>query len=109
MTYEERRMMGYQPKTEENGTIPIPPAERGLPIKKGSSRIAVYFANNNKAEFDREKICFRAGDGTVFELGNSYHEEDNYANLVADGRTMINWDNVCFVKEAPEPGLNDDL
>lgn len=107
MTYEERRMMGYQPKMKENGMIPIPPVERGLPTKKGSSRIAVYFVNNNKAEFDREKICFRVGDGTIFELGNNYQDEDDYANLVVDGRTMINWDNVCFVKECAEQ--DDDL
>lgn len=66
-------------------------------------RIVVYFSNGFKAEFDRDKVAFKDRDGTFFTLSNVYPQEDDYVNLVSEGRTFINFDNVCYVQEEKEP------
>jgi len=73
-------------------------------------KITVYFVDNQKAVFDVDKVSFMRSDGFCFNLTDTSDGiERTYAELVADGKVLINWDNVCFVKEAPEPGMDDDL
>lgn len=65
-------------------------------------KIVVYFNNNHAVEFDRDKVAFKGSGETFFSLSDSYEGEDAYANLVTDGKALINWENVAFVKEAKE-------
>ena len=64
-------------------------------------KIVAYFNNNHAVEFEREKALFK-NNTEVFSLSNLYDDEDTYANLVKDGKALINWENVAFVKEAKE-------
>lgn len=64
-------------------------------------RIAVYFVNNHAVEYDRDKASFKDGE-TFFTLSEDVREEDAYSSLVDDGRSLINWDNVCFVRAVKE-------
>lgn len=66
------------------------------------SKIAVYFVNNHAVEFDRDKVCFKGSGETFFTLSETYQEEDLYSSLVTDGKALVNWENVAFVKEAKE-------
>ena len=71
-------------------------------------KIVVYFTNNHAVEFDREKAAFKDSNGTVFTLSEAYNDEDAYSDLVTDGKALINWDNVAFVKESKEHNPLDD-
>lgn len=71
-------------------------------------RIAVYFVNNHMVEFDRDKVTFKGSGESFFTLSDTYLEEDSYSNLVADGKALINWENVAFVKEAKEKNPLED-
>lgn len=63
-------------------------------------RIRIYFVDNHVLEIEREKAAFTSGDGMFFCMSEALREmELNYSEIVRDGRVLINWDNVCFVKE----------
>ena len=62
-------------------------------------RIRIYFVDNHVLEIEREKAVFTRGD-ECFDLSETKEDKKTiYGELVRDGRAMINWDNVCFVKE----------
>lgn len=72
----------------------------------GMGKLVVYFVNNCKVEFDKENVAFN-GDGIVFDFlpFDRPEEEKMYSALVENGRALVNWKNVCYVKEKPEdPG-----
>lgn len=72
-------------------------------------QIIVYFLDNHKVVFDREKVVFRDGSGDFFALSDSYIEDD-YASLLNDGAAVVNWENVCWVREyTPKDSDEDDL
>ena len=73
-----------------------------------TGRITVFFVNNHAVEFDQDKVAFKGGDESFFTLSDAYPAEDLYPRLVADGRSLINWENVCFVKEAKRKTLDED-
>lgn len=72
-------------------------------------RITVFFHDCRAVTFDRDKVSFCSGDGTFFDLCEAEKPEDEkkYSALVRNGHAMVNWDNVCFVKECAEK--DDDL
>ena len=72
-------------------------------------RITVFFHDCRAVTFDRDKVSFCSGDGTFFDLCEAEKPEDEkkYSALVRDGKALVNWDNVCFVKESAEK--DDDL
>ena len=72
-------------------------------------QITVFFHDCRAVTFDRDKVAFCSGDGTFFDLCEAERPEDekNYSALVRNGKALVNWDNVCFVKESAEK--NDDL
>ena len=71
--------------------------------------IMVYFMDNRKVKFDRDKATFRTEDGNVFTLDDSQAEEGYFHDLTTDGKALINWSNVCYVKDAPDLDEFDDL
>ncbi len=72
-------------------------------------RITVYFVDNHKVSFDRDKATFRAEDGSVFTLAPDDREDAYIHELASDGKALINWSNVCYVKEYTEPREDDDF
>ena len=72
-------------------------------------RITVFFHDCRAVTFDRDKVSFCSGDGTFFDLCEAEKPEDEkkYSALVRNGKALVNWDNVCFVKESTEK--DDDL
>ncbi len=72
------------------------------------SRIKVYFIDEHKAVFDRDKVSFRGSDGAFFSFSEEIEEDCCYSDLVSDGRVMVNWDNVCFVREIEEEEEPED-
>ena len=72
-------------------------------------RITVFFHDCRAVTFDRDKVSFCSGDGTFFDLCEAEKPEDEkkYSALVRNGKALVNWDNVCFVKECAEK--DDDL
>ena len=64
-------------------------------------KIIVYFTNNHAVEFDPKKVSFKDGE-TFFRLSEDERTDDLYSNLVTDGKALINWNNVAFVKEKTE-------
>ena len=72
-------------------------------------QITVFFHDCRAVTFDRDKVSFCSGDGTFFDLCEAEKPEDEkkYSALVRNGRALVNWDNVCFVKECAEK--DDDL
>lgn len=57
-------------------------------------KVAVYFSSGNKAVLDEDGLEFREECDPPIERLN--------------GRTIVNWSNVCFVREVPEENHNDD-
>ena len=51
--------------------------------------IVVYFVNNCSAKFSKDEIVF-VRDGVIFP---------DDLNI---GKTLINWRNVCFVRDVPD-------
>lgn len=66
------------------------------------SKLAVYFVNNHAVEFDRDKVAFKGSGESFFTLSDTYQEEDLYSSLVKDGKALVNWENVAFVREVKE-------
>lgn len=66
------------------------------------SKLAVYFVNNHAVEFDRDKVTFKGSGESFFTLSDTYQEEDLYSSLVKDGKALVNWENVAFVREVKE-------
>ena len=58
----------------------------------------VYFSNGCKAPFWRDRTSFKDKDGSFFTLSEAYQGEENYSTLLDEGRAVINWENVSFVK-----------
>ena len=55
--------------------------------------IVVYFVNNCSAKFNKDEVVFIT-DGVIFPDDLNLH------------KTIINWRNVCFVKEVKEGNNN---
>lgn len=72
-------------------------------------KITVYFHDFRAVTFDRDKVAFCSGDGMFFDFCGEEKPEEmkRYSALVRDGKALVNWDNVCFVKEHTE--RDDDL
>lgn len=72
-------------------------------------KITVYFHDCRAVTFDRDKVAFCSGDGMFFDFCGEEKPEEmkRYSALVRDGKSLVNWDNVCFVKEHTE--RDDDL
>lgn len=72
-------------------------------------KITVYFHDCRAVTFDRDKVAFCSGDGMFFDFCGEEKPEEmkRYSALVRDGKALVNWDNVCFVKEHTE--RDDDL
>lgn len=62
-------------------------------------RIRIYFVDNHMMEIEREKAAFTNGVGFFDLIGAREGLTMDYADIVRDGRALVNWDNVCFVKE----------
>ncbi|MBR4457365.1 MAG: hypothetical protein IKS31_00175 [Clostridia bacterium] len=58
-----------------------------------SKEIIVYFVNNCSAKFDKDNVVF--SDDTP---------SPNYFNI---GKTVLNWRNVCFVRDIPKEVVSD--
>ena len=58
-------------------------------------KLMVYFTNDYRAQFDKDKVVFVSDPFAMMNetLVQSYIEE---------GRSVVNWDNVSFVKEIEE-------
>lgn len=68
--------------------------------EKPQERVRIYFVDNHVLEIEREKAVFCGGNGLFFCLSEGLREQEmNYTEIVREGRVMVNWDNVCFVKE----------
>ncbi len=63
----------------------------------GIKEIVVYFNSGNKARLPADKTLF-AKDPHLAGL----------MPMVQDGHLVVNWDNVCYVREFEEP-KEDDL
>lgn len=74
-----------------------------------SRQITVFFLNNHAVTFDRDRVSF-SGDGICFDFEEEERPEElkTYSALVTDGRALVNWDNVCYVRESPEKDPLDD-
>lgn len=72
------------------------------------SKLAVYFVNNHAVEFDRDKVAFKGSGESFFTLSDTYQEEDLYSSLVKDGKALVNWENVAFVREVKEKNPLED-
>ena len=72
-------------------------------------QITVFFKDCRAVTFDRDKVAFFGGDGMFFDFCEEEKPEEmkKYSALVRNGRALVNWDNVCFVKECAEK--DDDL
>ena len=72
-------------------------------------KITVYFHDGRAVTCDRDKVAFCSGDGMFFDFCGEEKPEEmkRYSALVRDGKALVNWDNVCFVKEHTE--RDDDL
>ncbi len=66
------------------------------------SKIIVFFVDDHKAVFDRDKVSFTDHNGTFFTLSGDYQGEEQYARLLDDGRALVNYSNVCFIREYEE-------
>jgi len=67
------------------------------------SRIMVYFRDGQKAGFDRDKVSFSYGGDNMFSFSEN-SESDTFSRLIDDGKALVNWENVCFVREiVPDP------
>lgn len=64
----------------------------------------VYFSNGCKAPFQRDKTSFKDRDGIFFSFSEVYQGEEEYSKLLDDGRAVINWENVSFVKGIEKHG-----
>lgn len=62
------------------------------------SRIMVYFRDGQKAGFDRDKVSFSNGGDNVFSFSEK-SEANTFSGLIDDGKALVNWHNVCFVRE----------
>lgn len=72
------------------------------------SRIMVYFQDGQKAGFDRDKVNFTNGGDNVFSLSKASNEEESFNQLIDDGKALVNWNTVCFVRELDADTQNDD-
>lgn len=61
----------------------------------------VYFNDGKRAPFDRDKTSFRSGE-SYFTLSKTFQGVENYADVLDDGRALINWDSVAFVRMIQE-------
>lgn len=71
-------------------------------------KIMVYFSNGNKAVMDRTKTVFiRENDGCFDFTGLDDGKAASYAEMLAEGCAVVNWENVSWVRGFEQPG--DDL
>ena len=76
-----------------------------------TKKIMVYFNNGNRAAFDIDKVTFMRSDGNsgVFSFDNQPNgEEVSFANILKSG-SLVNWANVCFVREWEPKSVMDEL
>ena len=67
-------------------------------------KIAVTFIDGTRVEYDADKVSFRDHDGTHFDFvddGNS-NGCPTYAEIISDGKSMVNWDNVKHVRSVTD-------
>ena len=65
-------------------------------------KITVFFQDGRVMTYDRNKVAFRTSRGALFDFCDDEHTLvglKKYHELVRDGRTLVNWSNVCFVRE----------
>ena len=55
--------------------------------------IVVYFANSCSAKFDKKDVVFITDETTL---------PDTLSNYLNSGKTVINWHNVCFLRDVPD-------
>lgn len=70
----------------------------------GSNKITVFFTDNRAVTFDRDKVAFCDGGNLFFDFSEieKPEEEKKYSSLVKNGNALVNWNNVCYVKELAE-------
>lgn len=62
-------------------------------------KIMVYFSNGNKAVMDRTKTVFvRRNNGCFDFTGVDNGKAMSYAEMLAEGCAVVNWDNVSWVR-----------
>ena len=75
-----------------------------------TKKIMVYFNNGNKAAFDVDKVTFmRPGAKTVFSFDCSKDLESVSLSEIMKSSSLVNWENVCFVKEWEAKSVYDEL
>ena len=72
------------------------------------NEIVVYFRDGHKVVFERDKVAFMDGNGSCFAF-SEYYTESEYMHLLDDGKAIVNWDNVCWVKEHVAADQDEDL
>lgn len=76
-------------------------------------KIVVYFNNNNKLEHPNDKTLFSDKEGRIFSFSENEGvpaHDGYYSDIVREGKILINWENVSFVKfvEGKEEKEQDD-
>ena len=56
--------------------------------------IVIYFTNSRMVKLPADKVHFA-------HMGSN--TDETYEPDIADGYAVVNWDNVCFVREWQEP------
>lgn len=64
-------------------------------------KIKVYFQNCNTAVLPADKTAFRCGD-YYFDFSDQDNGVVHTPELVGDGRVLVNWDAVAWVREYVE-------
>lgn len=66
-------------------------------------KITVFFQDGRVMTYDRNKVAFGTASGALFDFCDDEHSSivgmKQYHELVRDGRALVNWSNVCFVRE----------
>lgn len=62
------------------------------------SKIVVYFIDDHKAIFDRDKVVFENSDGLFSALSEAFPAEKACSEILNSGKALVNWANVCFVR-----------
>ena len=65
-------------------------------------KITVYYRDGRVMTYDRNKVAFLLDRGGIIDFCDDEHTVvglKKYHELVRDGRALVNWSNVCFVRE----------
>ena len=58
-------------------------------------KLMVYFTNDYRAQFDADKVVFVSDPFATMN-------ETLVQSHIEEGRSVVNWDNVCFIREIEE-------